>query len=52
VGLSVGITNPDLPVGVIWTLILGMFLGRLEILVVFFAIARIIKDFKIVLTEA
>jgi trk system potassium uptake protein TrkH len=47
VGLSVGLTSPDLPVGVIWTMTVGMFLGRLEFLVVFYAIVRIIRDVKI-----
>ncbi|PLV60469.1 potassium transporter [Thermotoga sp. KOL6] len=51
VGLSVGLTSPDLPVGVLWTMTLGMFLGRLEFLVVFYALARIIRDLKILLTE-
>lgn len=51
VGLSVGLTSPNLPVGVIWTMTVGMFLGRLEFLVVFYAIVRIIRDVKILLEE-
>lgn len=52
VGLSVGLTGPDLPRGVLWTMTVGMFLGRLEFLVVFYAIARIIRDVKILFEES
>ena len=47
VGLSVGITAYDAPSLVLWTETVGMFVGRLEIYVVFLAIfqaARAIKD--------
>ncbi|ABV33458.1 MULTISPECIES: TrkH family potassium uptake protein [Pseudothermotoga] len=44
VGLSCGITTPVMPAGALWTLIVEMFLGRLEFLVVIYAIARIIRD--------
>lgn len=43
-GLSVGVTNPTQNYGVIWVLICGMFLGRLEILPVYFASYRVGKD--------
>ena len=42
-GLSVGVTTAS-SVGAKWTLIAGMFLGRLEILAIFLAIYRGVKD--------
>ncbi len=44
VGLSVGITNYNAPAVILWTASIGMFLGRLEIMVVFQSILRITKD--------
>ena len=44
VGLSCGITSPSLPNGVLWTLTVGMFLGRLEFLVIIYSISKLIKD--------
>lgn len=44
VGLSVGIAGAGAPNGVLWTSILGMFLGRLEFYVIFVAIAKIAVD--------
>ena len=44
VGLSVGITNYDAPAMILWTANVGMFLGRLELMVVFQAILRLTKD--------
>ena len=46
VGLSVGITNYDANNIILWTAIIGMFLGRMEIMVVFKAILRAVKDVK------
>ena len=46
VGLSVGITNYNACPVILWTAIVGMFLGRMEIMVVFKAIFRIEKDLK------
>lgn len=46
VGLSVGITSYDASPVILWTAIIGMFLGRMEIIVVFKAIFRIEKDLK------
>ncbi|KAF2956514.1 TrkH family potassium uptake protein [Marinitoga sp. 38H-ov] len=46
VGLSVGITTPNAPLGVIWIETLGMYLGRLEFFVIFFAIIKIFRDIK------
>jgi len=47
VGLSVGITVPGAPTGIIWTETIGMFLGRLEFLVVIYAITKLLRDGKI-----
>ena len=44
VGLSVGITNYYASNIILWTTIVGMFLGRMEIMVVFKAILRVKKD--------
>jgi len=44
VGLSIGVTSADAPVGLIWAQILGMFLGRLEFFTVFIGIIRLFKD--------
>jgi trk system potassium uptake protein TrkH len=44
VGLSVGITGVDANPVIMWTAIVGMFVGRLEIYPVFFGIWRIVKD--------
>ena len=46
VGLSVGITNYYASSIILWTTIVAMFLGRLEIMVVFKALLRIEKDLK------
>ena len=46
VGLSVGITNFNASRIVLWTAIVGMFLGRLEIMVIFKAILRVSRDLK------
>jgi trk system potassium uptake protein TrkH len=44
VGLSIGVTLPTTPSVVLWTQTLGMFLGRLEFLVVFTGVAKLIRD--------
>ncbi|MBN1756174.1 TrkH family potassium uptake protein, partial [bacterium] len=44
VGLSVGITNINAPGCILWLESVGMFLGRLEFLIVFITIAKIVKD--------
>ncbi len=46
VGLSIGITGADAPVGVLWTQIVGMFLGRLEFFTVFVGIACFFRDMR------
>jgi Trk-type K+ transport system membrane component len=44
VGSTMGLTSPDLPKGVLWTLTTGMFLGRLEIFIVLAGFAKLVKD--------
>ncbi len=46
VGLSLGITNPGAPYPIIWTETIGMFLGRLEFIVVLYALAKIFRDLR------
>ena len=46
VGLSLGITNYYAPKLILWTATVGMFLGRMEIMVVFKAFLRVEKDIK------
>lgn len=46
VGLSIGITGADAPVGVLWTQIVGMFLGRLEFFTVFVGVACFFRDMR------
>jgi trk system potassium uptake protein TrkH len=48
VGLSVGVTSSSAPGIVLWTEIIGMFIGRLEIFVVMFAVIKVFKDIKII----
>lgn len=49
VGLSIGIINPDANNSILWTVIAGMFLGRLEFFVIFYAVIKIVKDIFYVL---
>ncbi|TGE35146.1 TrkH family potassium uptake protein [Desulfosporosinus fructosivorans] len=52
VGLSVGVTLPTTPSVVLWTEIVGMLFGRLEIYVILIAVIKFFKDAKsIVVTE-
>jgi trk system potassium uptake protein TrkH len=44
VGISIGVTLPGSPPGVLWAETLGMFLGRLEFLVVFASVAKLVRD--------
>lgn len=48
VGLSMGITSASAPVGIIWTQIVGMILGRLEFFVIFIAFIKIFRDMKFI----
>ncbi len=45
-GLSVGITTVRMPLAIIWTDIIAMFLGRLEIIIIFVALAKFFRDGK------
>ncbi|MBN2713560.1 MAG: TrkH family potassium uptake protein, partial [Planctomycetes bacterium] len=45
VGISVGITGPNLPAPVLWSQIIGMLLGRLEFFVVIIAGIGMARDF-------
>jgi trk system potassium uptake protein len=44
VGLSVGVTNPNAPISVLWSETVGMFLGRLEFFPVFLGLIQLTKD--------
>lgn len=46
VGLSVGVTTPGMPPVALWSMTVGMLLGRLEIYVVFIGIIKVGKDIK------
>jgi len=46
VGLSIGITSPGAPAGILWTMIAGMFLGRLEFMIIIYSIVKVVKDIK------
>jgi len=50
VGLSVGITNSYAPPLVLWTEIMGMFLGRLEFFVVIVGLVKLGRDIATVVT--
>ncbi len=45
VGISVGVTSATMPSVALWAETLAMFLGRLEFLVVFVSLHKLIKDF-------
>ena len=49
VGLSIGITSADTPTGLLWTEIIGMFLGRLEFFTVFIGVIRVCHDLSSVI---
>ena len=46
VGLSVGVTAPDAPIGLLWTEIIAMFLGRLEFLPAIVGLIQIYRDVR------
>lgn len=46
VGLSVGLTGPHSPPGLLGVQMIGMVLGRLEFLVIFFASVKLFRDFR------
>lgn len=46
VGLSIGVTSAHAPAGLLWTEIVGMFLGRLEFFPVFVGLIRMYRDIQ------
>lgn len=46
VGLSIGISNPEMSNPEMWIIIVGMLIARLEVYIIIFAVARIITDVK------
>ncbi len=44
VGLSIGVTTPTTPPAVLWAGSVGMFLGRLEFLIVLVAVGKCLRD--------
>ena len=46
VGLSVGVTSGDAPIVLLWTEIIGMFLGRLEFLPAIVGVIQIYRDVR------
>ncbi|MBU0995183.1 MAG: TrkH family potassium uptake protein [Proteobacteria bacterium] len=47
VGLSVGVTSPQMPDAVLWGEIIAMFLGRLEFIVVIVSLIKLTRDIRI-----
>jgi len=52
VGLSTGVTTPNMHLVSLWNLIIGMFAGRFEFLVIIYALARVFSDIKSSLTKS
>lgn len=52
VGLSVGVTSPDMPVPLLWIQSAGMLLGRLEIFSVLIGILKLVSDGKSLITKS
>jgi trk system potassium uptake protein TrkH len=44
VGISVGITTPDAPSGILWVEMLAMFLGRLEFFTLVIGLIKLVED--------
>lgn len=51
VGLSVGVTAPSAPGGILWAETAGMFLGRLEFFAVAVGLLRMSRDLRVALSE-
>ncbi len=51
VGLSIGVTSADAPPLILWAEIVGMFLGRLEFLIVFVALVKLAREAPQLLTR-
>ncbi len=52
VGISVGITAPDAPAGVLWVEIVAMFLGRLEFFTIVIGLIRLLNDVPAILSSS
>ncbi len=52
VGISVGITAPDAPAGVLWAEIAAMFLGRLEFFTIVVGLIRLFNDLPTILSSS
>lgn len=48
VGLSIGVTSPNMPLVAMWTETLGMILGRLELFVIFASLFKMASDLRTV----
>ncbi len=48
-GLTSGITNPDAPASILWTLNAGMLLGRLEFFALIIGVLTLLRDLRIIL---
>ncbi len=46
VGLSTGLTSPDMPLSAMWTLTIGMFTGRFEFLIIIYAVSKVVDDIR------
>ncbi len=44
VGLSVGVVSATSPLPVLWVEIIGMFLGRFEIFIIFICFLKLVRD--------
>jgi trk system potassium uptake protein TrkH len=51
VGISVGITAPDAPAGVLWTEMVAMFLGRLEFFTIVVGLGKLLSDAPVLLSS-
>jgi trk system potassium uptake protein TrkH len=52
VGISVGITAPDAPAGVLWVETVAMFLGRLEFFTLAIGLIRLLNDVPAILSSS
>lgn len=51
IGLSVGVTSPEMPAPLMWVQSIGMILGRLEIFTVFIGAMKLVGDAKTLITD-
>ncbi|MCE1245596.1 MAG: hypothetical protein LWY06_03005 [Firmicutes bacterium] len=51
VGQSIGVTSPSAQPGILLTLMYGMFFGRLEFLVIFYAVIKVFKDIGVLISK-